>query len=136
MWCMLFGIVGYCSSFMCICFRAVVARETATRKREPSRSPPHRAQKRKTATTHSRAPLSPSAHHNNEQRRSEGGKKIGEERQWKWTVFFCCILLFCRERGTSLKKVLRIAEGPTALRGVRTTLLVKGLGDSVEWNCY
>ena len=50
--------------------------------------------------------------------------------------FFGVFYYFFRERGTSLKKVLRIAEGPTALRGVRTTLLVKGLGDSVEWSCY
>ena len=32
-----------------------------------------------------------------------------------------------------MKKVLRIAEGPTALRGVRTTLLVERPGDNVEW---
>ena len=47
--------------------------------------------------------------------------------------FFMYFIIF-RERGTSLKKLLHIAEGPTTLRGVRTTLLVEGLGDSVEWS--
>ena len=30
-------------------------------------------------------------------------------------------------------KLLRIAEGSTDLRGVRTTLLVERLGDDVDW---
>ena len=45
------------------------------------------------------------------------------------SVFFVLFYFFLGERGTSFKKVLRVAEGPTALRGVRTTLLVESLGD-------
>ena len=42
---------------------------------------------------------------------------------------FFVVFYYFVERGASLKKVLHVAEGPTALRGVRTTLLVDRLGD-------